>query len=55
MAQPMYRVVTARWVGKERVETDIGSSWKPLKAAKEELRALNLKAGSTLYSLQKKP
>jgi hypothetical protein len=55
MAQQLYRVVEASWDASGRVETDIGCTWKPERAAKEEARQLKLKDPARLFSVQKKP
>lgn len=53
MAQKLYRVVEARWVGGDRVESDLGCAWKPEAKAREELNAFARKFPSRLFSLQK--
>jgi hypothetical protein len=37
MAQKLYRVVETRWVGGNRVESDLGCAWKPEAKAREEM------------------
>lgn len=54
MAQQMYRVVEAVFEGRSRIERDIGCTWKPEKAAKAELKTMQLKAPKKLLSIQKK-
>ncbi len=53
MSQQRYKVVETTWGKSGRVEKDIGSTWKPEKAAKDELRALQLKHSGRLFSLKK--
>ncbi len=53
MAQKLYRVVETRWVGGNRVESDLGCAWKPEAKAREEMKVLARKFPSRLFSLQK--
>lgn len=54
MAQKLYRVVEAKWIGSKRVELDIGCAWKSESAAKEERKELERKQTSRTFSIQKK-
>ena len=51
--QKLYRVVETRWVGGNRVESDLGCAWKPEAKAREEMKVLARKFPSRLFSLQK--
>lgn len=53
MSQKLYRVVEARWVGGDRVESDLGCSWKREAKAREELREFSRRFPGRLFSLQK--
>jgi len=53
MSEQLYRVIKSEWVAGERKEVDIGSAWKPLKAANVERKCLALKHTNNTYSLQK--
>ncbi|CAB3754189.1 hypothetical protein [Paraburkholderia humisilvae] len=53
MTQKLYRVVETVWKKEGRVAIDIGSTWKPEKAAREEMQRLTAKAATKLYSLER--
>ncbi|MGY6257288.1 hypothetical protein ACXIVK_27905 [Paraburkholderia caledonica] len=53
MAQKLYRVVETVWKGQARVAVDIGSTWKPERAAREEMNRLAVKNPVKLYSLDR--
>lgn len=52
MAQKLYRVVETVWKASGRAAVDIGSVWKPERAARDEMKALAAKHPGKLYSLQ---
>ena len=53
MAQTLYRVVETVWKEQGRVTIDIGSTWKPQKAAREEMNLSAAKNPAKQYSLER--